>query len=777
MYVEEQIVSVPTELRGKHKDCGGVVVFRPVTRKRELLAGDAVTLQSACRDCGSTIAVEYSLGAAPRTIWERPSDEIPVSSVNDLSASADALFVPRADATAHTQATRLEAPPRTVEVQSHEAELLLVAAGAADAWTAAAGSQHGGGSTGLRDGGGAQTLVGDSGAVVHMDAWRAAGRGGSRLEGRGAVLPGRSRRMDASDDGEHNGGQLGEEDASTVTTSHADAADSTIIDDARARALLGDMGDAMVYQDSPEPVIHTPSIDDLPISRTYASQFAHRFEAAREAVRRVKEELPSVLADDSRWAQPQLTQEVPHRAPEPTGVVPEPTVVVPEPTAVSPGGTMPDASQEPGPVHRDMAAHAAAVIAGTETTVVSPSSRSDIELPTSEWEASASSEPADAGALQLPELPKPASLAPTPDPEREELPPPVVAVELTPDSVDEPPYAPPHSGYHTHPAGNESNAQQMPEASQVYEVTGAPNAAHMHEIPGTPQSAPIHDAPQAQDVLAAMFDAAPVSYAAPSVPAAESLPMAPPPGTDAFPTMPPPASNVVPVMPSPAANVMPVMPPPSAGAMAMMPPPVAGPYPAMAPPVGAAPMMPPPTAPMHPLAALASVEISQTIDHVHEASAPDQLSVVAAGHADEMDDIPMAPARGFDWESSGSDERDRGGSGLRLKIMIAALVIAVMGVGYIVIARTSAPTQKLKIPSQTVGGVAPSGSAPTSPADGSAPASAAGTQPSAPTPSPSAGTSTDATSTKKLNKSTKTADTPASATAGSGANDPFSPTD
>lgn len=57
-------MSVPTTVRGRHDGCGGAVVFRPVTHRRELLAGRTVTLTAACRSCGATLSTPWSLATA-----------------------------------------------------------------------------------------------------------------------------------------------------------------------------------------------------------------------------------------------------------------------------------------------------------------------------------------------------------------------------------------------------------------------------------------------------------------------------------------------------------------------------------------------------------------------------------------------------------------------------------------------------------------------------------------------------------------------------------------
>lgn len=57
-------MSVPTTLQGTHDGCGELVVFRPATHRRELLAGAAVVLRAACRGCGATLATEYVLPGA-----------------------------------------------------------------------------------------------------------------------------------------------------------------------------------------------------------------------------------------------------------------------------------------------------------------------------------------------------------------------------------------------------------------------------------------------------------------------------------------------------------------------------------------------------------------------------------------------------------------------------------------------------------------------------------------------------------------------------------------
>ena len=54
-------MSVPTTLQGTHDGCGGVVVFRPATHRRELLAGHTVQLSAACQACGATLTTEWRL--------------------------------------------------------------------------------------------------------------------------------------------------------------------------------------------------------------------------------------------------------------------------------------------------------------------------------------------------------------------------------------------------------------------------------------------------------------------------------------------------------------------------------------------------------------------------------------------------------------------------------------------------------------------------------------------------------------------------------------------
>ena len=60
-------VSVPNMYTGSHAGCGGTVVFRPVTYRRDLLAGKTVTLSAVCRRCGEPITTEYSLATPTAT--------------------------------------------------------------------------------------------------------------------------------------------------------------------------------------------------------------------------------------------------------------------------------------------------------------------------------------------------------------------------------------------------------------------------------------------------------------------------------------------------------------------------------------------------------------------------------------------------------------------------------------------------------------------------------------------------------------------------------------
>ncbi len=57
-------MSVPTTLQGTHDGCGGTVVFRPATHRRELLAGETVVLTAACMQCGATLSTEWKMPAA-----------------------------------------------------------------------------------------------------------------------------------------------------------------------------------------------------------------------------------------------------------------------------------------------------------------------------------------------------------------------------------------------------------------------------------------------------------------------------------------------------------------------------------------------------------------------------------------------------------------------------------------------------------------------------------------------------------------------------------------
>ena len=650
-------MSVPTELRGKHKNCGGAVVFRPATRKRELLAGESVTLQSACRSCGATIAVEYRAGEAPRTIWERPVSEFEDGSPDSFASTSAALFVPRDDAAAHMQATRLEAPVTEHAVEDETTvsagveERMLVAAGASDAWVAVAGSHAGGGSSGVRERGAAHAGGSDANAVVHLDAWRAAGRGGARLGGRGAALPGRSRGATELGDwlndtpGGSGGGQEdsqgsshhhasddrgGDTRDSDSTAASVRSAEDAFNDDARARALLGDAGSAIVYEDAPEPVITAPTIDELPLSRTYASQFAHRFEAARDAVRRVKDELPSVLADDSRWATPQLSADA----------------AVPQPQVVASQAVAPDVV---APQPEDLAAHAAAVIAGADVsfvpeamdatpdhpgvedgvpTDVAPNHASE-PLPTPE----ALSTPETAPVLHLPALPEPAPVAPMSSPVMTEVPPAVVS-EVPPAGVSDVPSA----GVSDAP---QPVVKEVPLAAPYDTSVSAPDVM--------PMPAPESMAPQHTDALAAMFDAPPAAYEQPmpaetvaypqpvpaesvaypqpmpaesvaypqpvvAEPVAYSQPSLAAPGADdmvpaaptysaAVPMMPPPAGDMLTMSPPPGGMPLPPvghMPAPTAAAGMPMAPPAAMP---MAPPT-AMPMAPPTAMPMPPAAGM-----------------------------------------------------------------------------------------------------------------------------------------------------------------------------
>ena len=64
-------MSVPTTLQGTHDGCGGTVVFRPATHRRELLAGGTVTLQAVCRSCGATLTTAWRL---PESMVRAESD-------------------------------------------------------------------------------------------------------------------------------------------------------------------------------------------------------------------------------------------------------------------------------------------------------------------------------------------------------------------------------------------------------------------------------------------------------------------------------------------------------------------------------------------------------------------------------------------------------------------------------------------------------------------------------------------------------------------------------
>ncbi|MCW2922691.1 MAG: hypothetical protein JWM98_95, partial [Thermoleophilia bacterium] len=66
-------MSVPSTLQGTHDGCGGVVLFRPATYRRELLAGETVVLRATCQTCGADLATEWALPAAAVAAWEAES--------------------------------------------------------------------------------------------------------------------------------------------------------------------------------------------------------------------------------------------------------------------------------------------------------------------------------------------------------------------------------------------------------------------------------------------------------------------------------------------------------------------------------------------------------------------------------------------------------------------------------------------------------------------------------------------------------------------------------
>lgn len=332
-------MSVPTELKGKHENCGGAVVFRPVTKKRELLAGKAVQLTAACQRCGASIVVEYRVGSAPVTVAAQPADDALFPAASDVRshrrehgiaaerASESRPAVERAQAQV---SARAEAP---VSVGAGED------AGRIDIWGSA-----GSGQSGTMDRGGASTSFGDDSGTSNGGAPPRREPAGRPLGGRGSALRG-SRPEPAPEPAApaHPGLRpLGR----PVPRGEAE------------RSPSEDVAPAPVPAPAPAPA-RKPRVPSTPGEAAYMEHFAKRFAAARTAVDRVRDELPDVLTSESRWARPTFAVREPATQPpaDPAPVAyaqPSP-VAMPEPAAqpdVQPVAMAPQpvAMAEPQPV-------------------------------------------------------------------------------------------------------------------------------------------------------------------------------------------------------------------------------------------------------------------------------------------------------------------------------------------------------------------------------------------------------------------------------------------
>lgn len=134
-------MSVPSTLQKTHDECGGTVVFRPATRRRALLAGETVSLQAACRSCGATVRIEWSLvGSDDWTQGEEIASSAPgernVASAASGSAVADEVREIEAQlaSIAQQRVTRARAAVRRAALEQEQLHELPMAAGAETQW-------------------------------------------------------------------------------------------------------------------------------------------------------------------------------------------------------------------------------------------------------------------------------------------------------------------------------------------------------------------------------------------------------------------------------------------------------------------------------------------------------------------------------------------------------------------------------------------------------------------------------------------------------------------
>ena len=219
-------MSIPTTLTGQHEECGGEVIFRPVSYRRELLAGERVRLTAICRKCGSPVSLNYALADAPE---QHSGGGSPAPDVAALGRQ-------RSTERARHESVEWELPR---------------AAGAEHDFPSAPQARYRSSDAVLdRD----DT---HEGSVTDMASWQ-------------------------RDQGSRQGAQHWHEPE----------------------------------DEAPELSATTDEREPGDGEAAYLEHFAQRFEAAREAVRRVRDELPDVLSDEQRWARPSFAPREPMRAPD-----------------------------------------------------------------------------------------------------------------------------------------------------------------------------------------------------------------------------------------------------------------------------------------------------------------------------------------------------------------------------------------------------------------------------------------------------------------------------